>query len=356
MIGYKKVKLINASSVSKVFSAKPDKASRFAHLVRYHTGPGGCPTGPFAIKVMTAEYEYLFEREVSILCALHDISSAHFIELMDAVIVINPKISLVMYLELAACDLCTIIETHRALLATSKLMAHLAEGLDIMHNAGFIHGDIKPENVLFVCGANIDQELGSYARGEGMSRFVLADFDTCQRVGESLNKRIGTGGFKAPELCMGLDYTCSIDVWSLGILYFEIITGHALIQRQDGSSGSLSDSVSAGSSDSNSPARNLEDMSQIEFYFGKMPTGLQVSAEYYTGGTSCVCPTCRCTKVFAAGDESALRGDRYMGKSLADRLKKIPDAAQQESIIRWMAQMDGNGRPSADEVSLKFKQ
>jgi serine/threonine protein kinase len=90
-----------------------------------------------------------------------------------------------------------------------------AEALADLHKAGFLHGDIKPDNIRLV--------------EEG--RAILIDLGFAHRPGENahLLKRgyvLGTVDYLAPELCAFDEETetCS-DLFSLGVTLFEMLTG-----------------------------------------------------------------------------------------------------------------------------------
>jgi eukaryotic-like serine/threonine-protein kinase len=90
-----------------------------------------------------------------------------------------------------------------------------AEALSALHQAGFLHGDIKPDNIRLV--------------EEGQA--VLIDLGFAHRPGENthLLKRgyvLGTVDYLAPELCAFDEETdTSSDLFSLGVTLFEMLTG-----------------------------------------------------------------------------------------------------------------------------------
>ncbi len=57
----------------------------------------------------------------------------------------------------------------------------------------------------------------------------LVDFGMCKQFdGNSLNKTFticGTPNYMAPEVIAGKGYTFTVDLWSLGIMLFEFLTG-----------------------------------------------------------------------------------------------------------------------------------
>ena len=95
------------------------------------------------------------------------------------------------------------------------IVRQCAEALMSLHRAGFLHGDIKPDNIRLVEDGHV----------------VLIDLGFAHRPGENahLLKRgyvLGTVDYLAPELCAFDEETetCS-DLFSLGVTLFEMLTG-----------------------------------------------------------------------------------------------------------------------------------
>ncbi len=98
--------------------------------------------------------------------------------------------------------------------ALHAILAPVAELLDRLHAAGYVHADVKPENVLVS------------AAGDG----VLADLDECLPVGASAERV--TPIFCAPELLEGRAATAAVDVFGFAMTVAAALLG--AVRRPDG--------------------------------------------------------------------------------------------------------------------------
>jgi serine/threonine protein kinase len=106
-------------------------------------------------------------------------------------------------------------------LSTAVTIAlELASALAAVHTAGLVHRDVKPANIVL-------------ASREGVTHVVLVDFglahSTQLEVSWSRPTRtgtvVGTASYLAPERIEGARGDVRADVWSLGIVLFEMLTG-----------------------------------------------------------------------------------------------------------------------------------
>ncbi|KAL3317368.1 Serine/threonine-protein kinase 32A [Cichlidogyrus casuarinus] len=93
-------------------------------------------------------------------------------------------------------------------------LAEIISGLEIVHSMGIVHLDLKPENILFRSNGHI----------------FIADFDrsydfTISDKVPTDDDFTGTPLFMAPEIASGQIISTKADVWSLGILVAEMVSG-----------------------------------------------------------------------------------------------------------------------------------
>lgn len=91
------------------------------------------------------------------------------------------------------------------------LIDPVVEGLGAAHAAGFIHRDVKPENVLISDDGRI--KVGDF----GLARAVT--------TATSTGALIGTVAYLSPELVLGRPADARSDIYSVGIMLFEMLTG-----------------------------------------------------------------------------------------------------------------------------------
>jgi serine/threonine protein kinase len=96
----------------------------------------------------------------------------------------------------------------------ARILSTIALGLDEAHSKGIVHRDIKPSNILFDTGNN-----------PYLSDFGIAKLSQTQTTDMTGSGMIGTPAYMAPEQAQGDEIDGRADLYSLGIVLFEMLTG-----------------------------------------------------------------------------------------------------------------------------------
>ena len=125
-------------------------------------------------------------------------------------------------------DLFSFLERHQFKLKeelASKIMHKICAAIYYIHSYGICHRDLKPENILMTSkNENSDIRLLDF----GLSK-IIGPNETC-------NEPYGTLTYCAPEILLDNPYTKQVDLWSLGVMTYLMLTGklpfHDRIDRE----------------------------------------------------------------------------------------------------------------------------
>ena len=142
---------------------------------------------------------------------------------------VNAKCEVCLLLELADSDLSKYIEKQTiqpgvVTMEQQRIMFGLACGLNYIHSNFIVHKDLKPANILMIKGVPkiADFGLATIRRSE-----VLP-----------LDGPVATVWWRPPEILVTeigvpgnfYEYTNKVDVWAMGLIFFELITGNRLLE------------------------------------------------------------------------------------------------------------------------------
>ena len=95
-----------------------------------------------------------------------------------------------------------------------EILIQICEGLSAAHDIGVVHRDIKPANIM----------LDRHARVK-IADFGIALTADLQKKLTSTGQFLGTPGYLSPEVCLGEKADARTDIFSLGIVLYEMLSG-----------------------------------------------------------------------------------------------------------------------------------
>lgn len=107
-----------------------------------------------------------------------------------------------------------------------RLGEQLCGALEAAHEMGVVHRDVKPQNVMLVDSRT---EMLSKLTDFGIARQVGGDYTTLTMTGQVL----GTPDYLSPEQVLGEPGGPSSDLYALGIVLYELLTGHLPFQAEN---------------------------------------------------------------------------------------------------------------------------
>src|SRR3954466_4080778 len=101
-----------------------------------------------------------------------------------------------------------------------RIIGQVARALDAMHSQGIVHRDLKPANILF--------------RPDG--RPVIVDFGLLKDLGSTAaltagDQLLGSPRYMSPEQCLGRRVGARSDLYGLGVVFWEMLTGRKLYEN-----------------------------------------------------------------------------------------------------------------------------
>ena len=104
------------------------------------------------------------------------------------------------------------------------LMLQVSAAVAAAHEAGIIHRDLKPANIFVVQRADVPAVVKVLDFGIAKLAAELLDEEDAQALTQ-VGAMIGTPRYMSPEQCDGVDLTPAADVYSLGCILYEMLTG-----------------------------------------------------------------------------------------------------------------------------------
>jgi eukaryotic-like serine/threonine-protein kinase len=104
----------------------------------------------------------------------------------------------------------------------------VASALAAAHQAGIVHRDIKPENIMLRPDGYVKVlDFGIAKLAEQEVPVTLPTDEALLLVETNLGSILGTVRYMSPEQAFGAQVNKRTDIWSLGVVLYEMVTGHA---------------------------------------------------------------------------------------------------------------------------------
>ena len=104
----------------------------------------------------------------------------------------------------------------------------MASALAAAHNAGIVHRDIKPENIMLRPDGYVKVlDFGIAKLAEQELPLTTPRDEALLLVETNLGSILGTVRYMSPEQACGAQVNKGTDIWSLGVVLYEMVTGHA---------------------------------------------------------------------------------------------------------------------------------
>src|SRR5947199_7376815 len=109
-----------------------------------------------------------------------------------------------------------------------NIAIQVASALAAAHETGIVHRDIKPENIMLRPDGYVKVlDFGIAKLAEQEVPVTMAEKEALLLVETNLGSILGTVRYMSPEQAYGAPVDKGTDIWSLGVVLYEMLTGHA---------------------------------------------------------------------------------------------------------------------------------
>ena len=167
---------------------------------------------PYAIKELTINlHRHAINAIRNETTILRQLDHPHIVKLFD---IVEENNCLFMVMEYCEMDLAQYLRKYKLdEQRATDIIKQVMSGLSYLVGKGVIHRDIKPANILV----------------NSRNEFKLADFGLARHVQEFDNSLLqtiaGTPLYMAPQILKKTPYTTKCDIWSTGIIFYELLVG-----------------------------------------------------------------------------------------------------------------------------------
>ncbi|MFO0880437.1 MAG: serine/threonine-protein kinase [Gemmataceae bacterium] len=208
---YRVLRQLDEGGMSKIYLARQDNPGRDV-IVKVLKEP---------LRVQTKAVEH-FRREIYIMSRFHHPNS---VEVYDSA-TRGPHGPLMVMEYLRGVDMAGLLAREGRLTAerTGRLLVQLCEVLQAAHDQGIVHRDLKPGNLMILHGGTALETVKLMDFGLAKMNSMLY-ISPDELVDFNLPPASGTPEYISPEMVRGIDLDGRGDLYSVGVMLFEMLTG-----------------------------------------------------------------------------------------------------------------------------------
>lgn len=99
-----------------------------------------------------------------------------------------------------------------------RLLLQIASALQYLHSRRVVHRDLKPENLILENASSLESNVK-------LVDFGFAQVETELTLRQPSRVLCGTPGYMAPEILRDKSYSAQVDMWSLGVVVYVLLSG-----------------------------------------------------------------------------------------------------------------------------------
>lgn len=210
-----------------------------------------------------------------------------------------------------------------ALSHVKLFIQQILEAVVFLHQRNVIFTDLKPENIVFVFDKTVKKVMQTVEiEIPKDTRIRLIDFGSALYGDRQHTHLVQTRHYRAPEVILGIPWRFKIDLWSVGCIILELLTGRMVFNTHD----------------------SVDHLNQMERLIGPMPQSLKRKAsnfsELFHNDFTLRLETARISAT------QCVPLDDYFAKVLP----MFPNLHHLQDLVKQMLQWNAAGRISAPEA------
>lgn len=147
-----------------------------------------------------------------------------------------------------------------ALSHVKSFVRQILEAVNFLHQRKVIFTDLKPENIVFAYDKTVKRQMqGLEIEIPKDTRIRLIDFGSALFGDRQHTHLVQTRHYRAPEVILGIPWQFPVDIWSVGCIVLELLTGRMVFNTHD----------------------SVDHLNQMERLIGPMPQSLKRKASNF---------------------------------------------------------------------------